>query len=261
MAFDITEIEAGNRLLEEDVKRAESALTVARGRRDRKAAEQRLQTAKSALAAGQVGLAKERKRLEALRMATATPILHHQDSAPKMPLDRARQMIESFLDARSQDGDRFGTAGTGNYWYSTGGVCTGISIYGRPDSYTIDVYACARSGVRPSIELYRQVSRWRYTIRLGYPHVVELDDGRAAVLCQEEFRGGKLHEDDTAIALTTATIDIVSQMSKELADDLADHGGYRIEEEVHGDMRSAYNELFWWWSIRDDRLATHMGIS
>ncbi len=158
--------------------------------------------------------------------------------------------VRRFGERRTADGDAFVESEflPGHFLYRTDEAHTGIAVWGEEDHWTFSAFAAARVNMRPTLELYRYVGRWRSTCGLGAPYVIE--DGGAAVMCEHTVGGRQLYREATAWRILVGAIDLVGETARTIADDLVRADG--VPFTAQGEAGLAL--LTGWWEIRDPRI-------
>ena len=169
----------------------------------------------------------------------------------------ALDFVRRFGETRAEDGDEFLESEymPGHFFYRTGEAHTGIVVWGEEDHWTFSAFAAARVNMRPTLELYRYVGRWRSTCGLGAPYVIE--DGGAAVMCEHTIGGRQLYQEATAWRLLVSAVDLVGETARILGEDLAQADG--IPFTASGEVGLTF--LTGWWEIRDPRVSGLMGLT
>ncbi|WP_018331079.1 hypothetical protein [Actinomycetospora chiangmaiensis] len=181
-----------------------------------------LEQTQAVLAASQMMLEKTAKDL-GVRPDAPTPGTS-QPARPSTPLiasmtrGDALATLRNFGEARTGQGDEFLESEylEGAFLYATGAARVGINARGEDDDWTLSIFSAARARLRPSLELYRFVSRWRTTAGAGAPSEVE-SDGGAAIMCERLFRGSQFANDVTGWRMMTSTIDLVGAAATAIA--------------------------------------------
>lgn len=171
------------------------------------------------------------------------------------------QIMEIFGESRSKQGDIFGEnrrIPAELYYYVTAGTLTSALVWGSAGKPTLSIFSCARADMNPTLELYRYVSLWRTTFGFAAPYVVELN-GRAAVMCERQLSGKDFYNDDVLARHVAVTMDLVSDMSGMLANDLSRADGTRLEDK-NIDVETSQLELHEYWSVSDRRISRIIGL-
>ncbi|MCD2187870.1 hypothetical protein [Actinomycetospora soli] len=174
-----------------------------------------------------------------------------------MTKTEALDFIRGFGLRRAEDGDEFVESEftPGRFFYVTGQAHAAIVIWGDEDQWTFSTIAAARLNMRPTLELYRYVARWRSTSGLGAPYVIE--DGGAAVLCETTIGGRSLYQESTAWRVMVTAIDTVSDTARILGEDLAGADGVPLTARDQVGLAL----LLGWWEITDPRVSRLMGLT
>lgn len=248
MGWGLDEYEAGVRRLEDDVRTARRALVAARSGPEVERAREELEKADEALAAGMVML---RTASGQQFDGHASGDHHHSpESSPSLPKSSVASLLRRWGESRREGEFAEARHVAGLFLYAAGDTRTGIALEGAEDRWRLSVFAAARLGVRPTLELYRLVSRWRTTQAAGYPYVVE-DGEYAAVMCETSFSSRQLGDDTSARRLITSTIHDVGEAAANIAADLTPHGGVPFT----GVGGAGAVHLSSWWKKTDKRIA------
>jgi hypothetical protein len=166
------------------------------------------------------------------------------------------QFLRDFGECRGEDGDEFLESKylAGAFLYCTGEAHAGIMIWGDEDRWTFSTFAAARVNMRPTMELYRYVGRWRSSCGLGAPYVVE--DGGAAVMCETTIGGNQLYAESTGWRILVSSIDLVGETARILGADLAQADGLPFTARCEVGLTL----LTGWWEISDPRVTQLMGL-
>ena len=127
-----------------------------------------------------------------------------------------------------------------------------VLLWGGKSDPGVSVFSCAQTYMRPSIELYRYISGWRTTAKFAAPYVIE-HDGHAAIMCEREFNATWFNKDDSVPLTLYSTIQMVTEISSLLQQDLSSADGGRVE-----DMGLSYEEnaakIYEYWNVRVQRV-------
>jgi hypothetical protein len=186
----------------------------------------------------------------------------------EMPAGVTREEFQGLLDIfghqRQKQGDEFTRLADRHdepiYIYSpTRGAFAVILIWGGSNEPGVSVFSCARTYMKPTVELYRYVSGWRTSAKFAAPYLIE-HDGHAAVMCEREFNGSWLNKDDSVPTTLYSTIDMVTEISSLLRRDLANADGGRLEE-MGWSNEDLVTRLYQYWDVRVPRVRALMHAS
>jgi hypothetical protein len=179
------------------------------------------------------------------------------DDPPAISKSEALQFLRRFGERRGADGDEFLESELlpGHFLYCTGEAHAGVVIWGDEDRWTFSTFAAARVNMRPTIELYRYVGRWRSSCGLGAPYVIE--DGGAAVMCETTLGGNQLYAESTGWRMLVSSIDLVAEAARVLSVDLSQADGVAFTARGEAGLTL----LTGWWEVNDPRVTQLMGLS